>query len=601
MNGKKRSAALRRSSRRADRVNFDLRFESGGGLPLDAFSNSVALADFNNDGNLDAAITTFGFALNRDLSIFLGTGRGTFNPAIGIEVSNNPGGITTADLNSDGRVDLIAADRTSDTISVLLGRGDGTFRNVSRFQVGTQPQAVALGDFNADGRPDIAAVNFGVAAGSVSVLLNSGNGTFRPARTERLSGTQPIALATGDFNGDRRLDIVTADAGSNTVSLLLGTGAGEFQSSKSFAIGGFVPFGIATGDFNGDGRLDIATANNGNRSPGISVLFGNGRGGFSGSEALLSGTPTTSIRAADLNGDGQVDLTVTLRNGASLATILTDGQGNFSRPFFTNTSGGSSTTAAGDLNGDGKPDLIVTSSTTNTARVLLNRSSFVFLQQPTRNRPGTIDGSQETRASISTNLANGTLQINTSPRQRYQVRNYRDAIGTQLADTLTGSNARNRLTGEAGNDSLNGLEGNDTLLGNAGADRLVGGAGNDSLNGGTGRNTLTGNAGRDRFIFATGAPFSPLEPATQITDFTPRQDRIVLDRQTFTALPQSISFQSVSSFAQAQTSGAAIVYVRSTGRLYYNPDGSTFGFTGGGQFVALSNRRPLSASDFSLT
>lgn len=592
--------SMRRSANRKDLLNYDLRFESGGSLPLNAFSNSAALADFNNDGNLDAVITTFGFALNTDSSLFLGTGQGTFNPAIGLEMGNNPGGVAAADVNGDGFADLVAANRTSDTISILPGRGDGSFGNIVRLKVGIQPQAVTLGDFNGDDRPDIAAVNFGVDFSSVSILLNSGNGNFRAARTDRISGAQPIAIATGDFNGDRKLDLVTADAGSNTVSLLLGTGTGEFQPSKSFSTGGFVPFGVATGDFNSDGKLDVAIANNGTRSPGISVLFGNGRGRFQDATTLLPNTPTTSIRAADVNGDRQIDLIATLKNESSLATILTDGRGNFSRPFLSSTNSEPSATAIGDLNGDSKPDLIVTSGSSNNARVLLNRTRFVFLQRPNQNHSGTIDGSQETRSSIVVNLENGILQLNANPRIRYPIENYGNAIGTQLPDSLTGNSARNTLTGEAGNDTLRGLGGNDTLLGNDGADRLIGGEGNDTLNGSTGKDTLTGDTGRDRFMFATGAPFTPQDPPDRITDFTSRQDKIILDRQTFTALPRSISFQSVSTVAQAQASSAAIVYVQPSGRLYYNPDGIAPGFAGGGLFAILSNRQSISAGDFSV-
>lgn len=592
----------RQLSDRRNLLNFDLRFELGGNLPLNAFSNSATIADFNNDGNQDALITTFGFALNTDASLFLGTGRGTFNSAIGLEIGNNPGGIAAADLNRDGFADIIAANRTSDTVSVLLGRGNGNFSSVTRLRVGSQPQAVAAGDFNGDDRRDIAAVNFGVESGSVSILLNSGNGTFRTARTDRIAGRQPLGLATGDFNGDRRLDLVTADAGSNSVSLLLGVGNGEFRSSRSYSVGGVVPFGVATGDFDGDGRLDVATANNGSRAPGISILFGNGRGAFNRARTLLPNTPATSIRAADLNGDGQTDLTVTLRNGSTVATIITDGEGNFSRPFFTRTNSAPSAIAIGDLNSDNKPDLVVPSSTSNNARVLLNRTSFVFLQRPSGGRSGTIDGSEENRTSITVNLADGILQLNTSPRTRFSIRNYANAIGTQLEDSLTGSDGRNTLIGETGNDTLRGLGGNDSLLGDAGADRLVGGAGNDSLNGGIGRNTLTGDAGRDRFVFATGARFSPQVLPSTITDFTPRQDKIVLDRQTFPALIRPLQFEAVSTFAQAQASPAAIVYVQPTGRLYYNPDGAISGFGQGGLFavVDLPSRRSLSASDFSI-
>lgn len=600
LSSKVRTASNRKTARKQTALNFNLQFLSSGNLPLDAYSGSAAVADFNEDGNPDTVITTFGFALNSNVKLFLGTGTGTFNSAIDLQsAGDSPGGVAIADINGDGHQDILTADRGSDSVSLLLGRGDGSFSKASSFQVGSLPQAVVIGDLNQDGNLDVATANLGFGANSVSVLMGNGNGTFRSAQTVKVAGTQPIALATADLNRDNKLDLITADTGSNTVSVLLGTGNGSFRQAQRYAIGGIAPFGVVTGDFDEDGKLDIATANNGTGA-GVSVLFGNGRGSFSDQTTLLTGVPTTSIRATDLNGDGHADLVATLRNAASVAVILSDGAGNFSRPFYTSTNASPTATAIGDFNQDRKPDLVVTSGTSTDALVLRNRSSLVLLTLPKNNRSGSIDGTQEISNSITVNLAKATLQINNTLNSRYTVENYVDVTGTQASDRITGSGERNSLSGEAGNDTISGLDGNDVLIGGAGTDRMDGGAGNDRLIGGISADQLTGGSGNDRFIF-TGGRFNSSDRPDRILDFTRQQDRIILDRKTFTALGQKASFESVKTLNAAQVSDAVIVYVQSTGRLYYNTDGATLGFGEGGLFATLNqpqlNSRRLTARD----
>jgi Ca2+-binding RTX toxin-like protein len=172
--------------------------------------------------------------------------------------------------------------------------------------------------------------------------------------------------------------------------------------------------------------------------------------------------------------------------------------------------------------------------------------------------------------------------------------------GTTGQNNLKGTGRANVIYGFAGNDRLNGAGGNDTLLGGDGNDVLLGGAGNDYLLGETGSDTYTGGAGRDRFVFDIGKAFDArLMGLDRITDFRRVQDKIVLDKTTFTAITgQRVSFASVGTIAQAEASNALIAYIRSTGALFYNPNGTAAGFGNGGQFAALLNRANLLASDF---
>ena len=97
-------------------------------------------------------------------------------PCLSFDTGSNPYSVATADLNADGRPDLVVANYGSGTVSVLLGNGDGTFGAKTDFGAGSDPQSVAIADLNGDGRPDLAVANWG--SNTVSVLLGNGDGTF---------------------------------------------------------------------------------------------------------------------------------------------------------------------------------------------------------------------------------------------------------------------------------------------------------------------------------------------------------------------------------------------------------------------------------------
>ncbi|MDZ8184151.1 MAG: SBBP repeat-containing protein [Nostoc sp. ChiSLP02] len=168
------------------------------------------------------------------------------------------------------------------------------------------------------------------------------------------------------------------------------------------------------------------------------------------------------------------------------------------------------------------------------------------------------------------------------------------------------ANGNDEIFGKAGNDTINGQGGNDSLYGDAGNDTLIGGAGNDQLVGGAGNDILTGGSGRDRFIFDTDKKFASSEfGVDKITDFE-LGDKIVLSKDTFTALKSSVGdgFNNLKDFAvvtngnAARSSQAFIVYDSVRGDLYYNQNGSGSGLGSGGVFANLVNHPTLNASDF---
>lgn len=575
-----------------------LSLNSAARLPVGGPSIATAAGDLNKDGKLDLVVPIYDSALSQNLTIALGNGAGSFDVTSVASRGSSPFAVGIADFNGDGNPDLVTANRDSDNVSLLLGNGSGGFEPATLFRVGSQPRSLAIGDFNGDGQPDVVTANAAAGTDSLSVLINSGNGRFRSAETLRTgSNTQPYSVAIADLNRDGDLDVITTNFQASSVSVFLGRGNGEFRDPTQFSVGqqGAAPASLVTGDFDGDRKPDIAVANFASTVPFVSVLYGDGKGGFDRLGRFARGGRGVSIAAADFNGDGHLDLATTNLENSTVSVLLNNRRGGFFNPISAIVRSQPSGAAVSDFDQDGKPDLAVTSANTTDISLVFNRTHFVVLR-PANAGNGEIDGSRERRSSLSVHLGEEKLTINGPPIARYRVQGYRTVLGTQLRDAITGSSDRNILRGNGGNDVIKGLNGDDLLFGGEGNDRLLGEAGNDRLAGEAGQDVLIGGQGRDRFIF------DHFDSADRLIDFQRRQDKLVLDRSVFTALRRRVSFAAVDSVSAAETSEALITYVRSTGSIYYNANGAIAGWGDGGLFVVLRNAGStngnLSAADF---
>src|SRR4028119_155882 len=187
-------------------------FGAATNFPITSDLRRVATEDFNKDGNLDLAFASAGL---NSVSIALGDGTGQFGTASyfntysGTDLSTMS--VAVGDFNKDGNSDLVTADYGTNDVSFLLGNGDGTFGAATYFGVGSRPYTVAVGDFNGDGNSDLATAN--QTSNNVSILPGNGNGTFGTATTLSV-GSTPYFVLVGDFNKDGKPDLATANFGS---------------------------------------------------------------------------------------------------------------------------------------------------------------------------------------------------------------------------------------------------------------------------------------------------------------------------------------------------------------------------------------------------
>ena len=261
----------------------------------------------------------------------------------------------------------------TNTVGVMLGVGDGTFQTHVDYMVGTEPTSVAIADLNGDGRPDLIISNF--HSNTVSVLLGRGDGTFKSA-VDYAAGSGPISVGVGDFNGDHKLDLVVVNETSNDASVLLGNGDGTFQTQVVYPTGvGGNPLSVAVGDFNRDHILDLAVADF--HTEQVSILLGNGDGTFQSVKAYPTGANPSSVVTSDFNGDGNLDLALSSTPlgsapGNLVSLLLGHGDGTFGAPSVFGTGSEAYSLAVGDFNGSGTSDLAVANGLSNTVSVLLN-------------------------------------------------------------------------------------------------------------------------------------------------------------------------------------------------------------------------------------
>ncbi len=421
-------------------------------LPTGRSPRELVMADFTGDGKPDAAIIN---RYSADVSILPSSPSqpGLVSLDQIYSVNGEVAGLTVKDFNGDGRDDVMQLHRASGEISIRSAGPDGTLSAPVFRSVGTggeAPSGVATADVNNDGRPDMLTANLGWGGnGSISVLLAKPDGAWETPRTFP-SGGGMFAISVADFDSDGYQDVV-AGLFDCRVAFFRGDGTGNFTSTYTvtFAYESRV---MVTGDFDQDGDIDIAGAGyqgdmvtlenrgaattadwikrtyaapgggsygteriaitfvNLDSDPDLIIGTGQGVAVYTGTAGMgfvyapdLSLNVTFSVSdvfTRDLDGNGTLEMVAACRNDSCINILTQQLSGEFVLMARADVPSGRYL-ASGDLDGDGKPDIVGTGDVLWT--VLSSRA-------PQTAAPGT---TQTNRTQSSEVVINEVLSQNT--------------------------------------------------------------------------------------------------------------------------------------------------------------------------------------------
>jgi len=377
-------------------------------------TNTATIGDFDNDGKPDIAPASGKVSILRNIST---SSNVAFAAKVDFDASSSAiGGINSADIDGDGKLDILYCNVTQSTLGILRNIstvGNMSFTTEYTFPTSGNSNYISIADFDGDGKPDIVTGN--PSNGTVSVFLNTstvGNISFATL-IDYTTAAGSYIVAVGDIDGDGKPDIAASNQNSSTVSVLrnLSTvGAISFATSLYFSTGSG-PRCVSLGDIDGDGKLDIVTGNS--FAASVSLLRNTSTVGnisFATRFDLSTGASTvpTQVALIDLDGDGKIDITTanqtstntvsTLRNRSNVGSFSFDATVNYSAP--NNPYG----ITAGDIDGDSKPEIIACTDNINDISVLRNQigSPIITSFTPTSGPSGTqviITGSNFTGAT----------------------------------------------------------------------------------------------------------------------------------------------------------------------------------------------------------
>lgn len=348
--------------------NGDGSFETAISIFVGANPISVVAADFDGDGHLDVAVT---LAKAQAFQILLGNGNGTFQAPITVPISgigtSSIGKVVAADFNGDHRVDLAIA--TDLGIAVFMNNGSGGFTKTAAVEPAGNITNLAVADINRDGRPDLVATELAVNvngddAGNIFSALGNGDGTFQAVSQITQFDGSITGIATGDLDGDGRIDIVVSDGGGVTgggtgtkpggpvctrglcplgivepppspvpfqgeLFILLQQANGTFSHTSNVASDP-TPGEVILSDLNGDGSLDIAEASSSTSSPALVIFHNQGNGTFTGPEMLVLPFPPSGLLSGPLSNTVALDIAATLPTGNEVSVLVNQGANTLS-------------------------------------------------------------------------------------------------------------------------------------------------------------------------------------------------------------------------------------------------------------------------------
>jgi FG-GAP-like repeat/IPT/TIG domain/Secretion system C-terminal sorting domain/FG-GAP repeat len=344
------------------------------------YPQKICIGDLDGDGKPDLAVSNYA---SNTISIFKNTslsGLVSFEPQIDYVSGNNPSQISMADLDGDGRIDIIVANTHSNTISVFRNTSSGgkiSFARKLDFATIERPLSLSVGDLDGDGRPDFIVGN--VDSSTISIFKN----TSSPGMISFESKNQfpvlsfPIEVYLRDFDGDGKPDLVVIPINSWLVGVYRNTSTID---SISFTYvtelaANTDPFTLSSADMNGDGKPDLIVGNSSANT--FSIYCNTGYPGsisFRYQQQFVLGAPNT-LSVGDLDGDGKPDLAASnpAANRVDLFKNITNNLFTFDFAGLSFSTGNYPIgISIADLDGDGKPELASANYSTNTITILRN-------------------------------------------------------------------------------------------------------------------------------------------------------------------------------------------------------------------------------------
>lgn len=303
--------------------------------------------DVDGDGDSDLVLLAEG---GDSVLTYLNDGSGSFTFGTLFAASGgSPRSSALDDIDSDGHLDLVIGNSFEEA-RIFWGDGDGSFSNPQMIRMGRGVVAIGLADIDGDGDLDM-----GAASNSdyrITIMRNRGDRIFEQ-RDDLVSGVQPRSVAVGDLNNDGHDDIVVANAAGRSCGVFLGSGAGGFLPMVNYETTHAVR-SVKLADVDGDGDLDIGAVLS---SAGFIAFFNDGHGTFPVQSPLSPSVSAVGFSFVDADGDGDQDIGIVNGSG-NVFMHRNDGAGAFTSYASYTTLGNLRDATFGDLNGDGSHDMV---------------------------------------------------------------------------------------------------------------------------------------------------------------------------------------------------------------------------------------------------
>ncbi|CAF0975299.1 unnamed protein product [Rotaria sp. Silwood1] len=339
---------------------------------------SLVIGDFNKNNRTDIAVTNAGID---NVQIFLDYEKETFMNKFVYPTGfgSRPQYITTANINNDNHLDIVVANYWMDNINIFFGIDNGTFDEPTVHSTGLKslPSSVTVGDFQKDGWMDMVVANDGTD--SIGIFLGFDYPTFTSDSILLNALTVvPFYIVAADFDNDNQLDIAVSYSEIDLIDILLGTGNGSLIYMASYSTSS-VPTVMVVGDFNNDKQLDIAVANADGFS--FSVFLGYGNGKFAEQNLYSTGSSSPGcIAVGDFNQDGNLDIVVANKGNEYIRVFIGHGNGTFTEKisYWTSTNSSVVWIIVDDFNNDHIPDLAIASQYNDEIEILLGYGNGLF-------------------------------------------------------------------------------------------------------------------------------------------------------------------------------------------------------------------------------